>query len=130
MEAIKIIENREELENEIANTIVYLERELEKIAFAFNSKINGVKIKLYKIEEEKQRPISCDEVAKNSGGEGFLSAFVILSSLLTYIRKDFKDIFTKYESGKVLIMDNPFVQTSSSYLLKPLMDIAKKVILS
>lgn len=87
---------------------------------------SNVKIKLYKIEEEKQRQISWDEVAKNSGGEGFLSAFVILSSLLTYIRKDFKDIFTKYESGKVLIMDNPFAQTSSSHLLKPLMDIAKK----
>lgn len=30
------------------------------------------------------------------------------------------------ESGKVLVTDNPFAQTSSAHLLKPLMEIAKK----
>lgn len=88
--------------------------------------ISSVEIKLYKIEEEKEYPISWDEVAKNSGGEGFLSAFVILSSLLSYMRRDDTDIFAEKESSKVLVMDNPFAQTSSEHLLKPLIEIAKK----
>ena len=62
----------------------------------------------------------------NAGGEGFLSAFVILSSLLYYMRKDDTDIFADRNEGKVLIMDNPFAQTNASHLLIPLMDMAKK----
>ncbi|MEG2354001.1 MAG: hypothetical protein RSB70_05110 [Clostridium sp.] len=88
--------------------------------------VSSVNIKLYKIEEDKQRQISWNEVSTNSGGEGFLSAFVILSSLLSYMRRDSNDIFNRYESGKVIVMDNPFAQTSSAHLLKPLMEIAKK----
>lgn len=42
------------------------------------------------------------------------------------MRKDETDIFNRKEGGKVIIMDNPFAQTSSEHLLKPLMDIAKK----
>lgn len=42
------------------------------------------------------------------------------------MRKEDKDIFTRKEEGKVLIMDNPFAQTNAAHLLKPLMDIAKK----
>lgn len=85
-----------------------------------------VGIHLYKIEGEKQRQISWAEVAKNSGGEGFLSAFVVLSSLLYYMRWDDTDLFAEKNEGKVLIMDNPFAQTTSAHLLKPLMEIAKK----
>ena len=88
--------------------------------------ISNIEIRLYKIEEQREYPISWAEVAKNSGGEGFLSAFVILSSLLSFMRRDDTDIFKEYEEGKVLIMDNPFAQTNASHLLKPLMDIAKK----
>ncbi|MEQ8156578.1 MAG: hypothetical protein ABRQ25_17150, partial [Clostridiaceae bacterium] len=88
--------------------------------------ISSIEIKLYKIEEEREYPISWDEVYKNSGGEGFLSAFVILSSLLSYMRRDDTDIFAEKESSKVLLMDNPFAQTNSEHLLKPLIEIAKK----
>ncbi|BCJ93291.1 hypothetical protein acsn021_08600 [Anaerocolumna cellulosilytica] len=88
--------------------------------------IRNVEIKLYKIEELREYQISWAEVAKNSGGEGFLSAFVILSSLLSFMRREDTDIFSEYEEGKVLIMDNPFAQTNAAHLLKPLMDIAKK----
>ncbi|OKZ50850.1 MAG: hypothetical protein BHV89_08735 [Clostridiales bacterium 41_21_two_genomes] len=69
---------------------------------------------------------SWKEVSRNSGGEGFLSAFVILSSLLYYMRRDDTDIFADKNEGKVLIMDNPFAQTNASHLLIPLMDMAKK----
>ena len=88
--------------------------------------IGNVQIKLYKIEEQREYPITWSEVAKNSGGEGFLSAFVILSSLLHYMRRDDTDIFADKNEGKILVMDNPFAQTNASHLLKPLMDIAKK----
>lgn len=88
--------------------------------------IGDVQIKLYKIEEQREYPITWAEVAKNSGGEGFLSAFVILSSLLYYMRRDDTDFFADRNEGKVLVMDNPFAQTNASHLLKPLMDMAKK----
>ena len=65
-------------------------------------------------------------MARNSGGEGFLSAFVILSSLLDYMRKDDSDIFMDMHEGKVLLMDNPFAQTNAEHLLKLLMNLAEK----
>ena len=88
--------------------------------------IGNVQIRLYKIEEQREYPITWTDVAKNSGGEGFLSAFVILSSLLYYMRKDETDIFADRNEGKVLLMDNPFAQTNAAHLLKPLMEVAKK----
>ncbi len=88
--------------------------------------IGKVQIRLFKIEEQREYPITWAQVAKNSGGEGFLSAFVILSSLLYYMRKDETDIFADRNEGKVLLMDNPFAQTNASHLLKPLMDMARK----
>ncbi len=88
--------------------------------------LSNVQIHLFKIEAQREYPITWAEVAKNSGGEGFLSAFVILSSLLYYMRKDDTDIFADKNEGKVLLMDNPFAQTNASHLLKPLMDMAKK----
>ena len=88
--------------------------------------IQNVKIKLYKIEAEREVPISWSEVSANSGGEGFLSAFIILTCLLSYMRRDETALFTSGEDGKVLIMDNPFAQTNAEHLLKPLIEMAKK----
>ncbi len=119
-QSVKALEQNEDIEDIISNSININKLYDEVVG------IGTVNIKLYKIEEDKQRQITWDEVSKNSGGEGFLSAFVILSSLLSYMRKDEGDIFSRKESGKVLIMDNPFAQTSSAHLLKPLIDIAKK----
>ncbi len=88
--------------------------------------IDKVQIRLYKIEEQREYPIPWSQVAKNSGGEGFLSAFVILSSLLHYIRRDETDLFAQRNESKVLVMDNPFAQTNAAHLLKPMMEMAKK----
>ena len=55
-----------------------------------------------------------------------MSAFIILSSLLYYMRRDDSDLFADHNEGKVLVMDNPFAQTNAAHLLKPLMDMAKK----
>ncbi len=88
--------------------------------------IANIHIELFKIEAQRERRITWNEVASNSGGEGFLSAFVILASLLHYMRRDETDIFAERNEGKVLLMDNPFAQTNASHLLKPLMEVAKK----
>ncbi len=88
--------------------------------------IQEIQIRLYKVEEQREYPITWAEVARNSGGEGFLSAFVILSSLLYYMRRDDTDFFADRNEGKVLLMDNPFAQTNAAHLLRPLMDMAKK----
>lgn len=88
--------------------------------------IASVQIRLHKIEAQRQYEIAWSQVARNSGGEGFLSAFIILTSLLYYMRRDASDLFADNNEGKVLLMDNPFAQTNASHLLKPLMDVAKK----
>lgn len=89
--------------------------------------IGSVRIKLYKVEAQREYPITWAQAAKNSGGEGFLTAFVILTSLLYYMRRDETDIFADRNEGKVLVMDNPFAQTNAAHLLKPLMDMADKM---
>ncbi len=119
-QCIDLLEKNENISELIDNRVNIIKLYDEVVA------ISSINIKLYKIEENKQKQISWDEVSKNSGGEGFLSAFVILSSLLSYMRKEDRDIFTRKEEGKVLIMDNPFAQTNAPHLLKPLVDIAKK----
>lgn len=86
----------------------------------------NVSVRINKVEKQRTYQISWTDAAKNSGGEGFLSTFVILSSLLYYTRKDESDVFADKNEGKVLLMDNPFAQTNAEHLLKPLMDIAKK----
>lgn len=118
--SLKALELNEDIEDIISNNININKLYDEVVG------IGTINIRLYKIEEDKQREISWNEVSRNSGGEGFLSAFVILSSLLSYMRREETDIFSRKEGGKVIIMDNPFAQTSSAHLLKPLMDIAKK----
>ena len=65
--------------------------------------ISNIQIKLYKIEEQREYPITWAEVAKNSGGEGFLSAFVILSSLLHYMRRDDTDIAKKTDTQLICL---------------------------
>ncbi len=98
------------------------------ISYIYNNTvgISNIDVKLYKIEENRQTEISWNNVSTNSGGEGFLSAFVVLSSLLTYMRKDETDIFSNNKDSKVIVMDNPFAQTNAAHLLKPLINIAEK----
>lgn len=117
---IDTIENNKNL-NEFLGSIISTKKLYDDVVG-----INNIKIKLYKIEAEREIPITWAEVSANSGGEGFLSAFVILSCLLSYMRRDENNLFSSGEEGKVLIMDNPFAQTYSVHLLKPLMEMAKK----
>lgn len=88
--------------------------------------INNVHVQMFKVEAQREIQISWRDVARNSGGEGFLSAFVILSSLLYYMRRDDADVYADRNEGKVLMMDNPFAQTNAAHLLTPLMEMAAK----
>lgn len=118
--AICVVEKNENLGEYIGKAI------LTKRLYDEVVGIGNIRIKLYKIEEEREVPITWAQVSANSGGEGFLSAFVVLSCLLSYMRRDETDLFSNGEEGKVLIMDNPFAQTNAEHLLKPLMEMAKK----
>lgn len=117
MEAIEAEKNVEELLGKLITT---------KKLYDEVVGMGNVAIRMYKIEAEREVAISWAEVSANSGGEGFLSAFVILSCLLSYMRRDDTDLFAMGEEGKVLIMDNPFAQTNAVHLLKPLMEMAEK----
>ena len=119
-EGIRLFENNENAQEYIGRKVT------SKNLYDTVVGTGNVQIQLYKIEEQREQQISWSQVAKNSGGEGFLSAFVILSSLLDYMRKDDSDIFMDKNEGKVLLMDNPFAQTNAEHLLKPLMNLADK----
>lgn len=119
-EGIRLFENNENAQEYIGRKVT------SKNLYDTVVGTGNVQIQLYKIEEQREQQISWNQVAKNSGGEGFLSAFVILSSLLDYMRKDDSDIFMDKNGGKVLLMDNPFAQTNAEHLLKPLMNLADK----
>ena len=119
-EGIRLFENNENAQEYIGRKVT------SKNLYDTVVGTGNVQIQLYKIEEQREQQISWNQVAKNSGGKGFLSAFVILSSLLDYMRKDDSDIFMDKNEGKVLLMDNPFAQTNAEHLLKPLMNLADK----
>lgn len=85
--------------------------------------LNSVKIYIYKIEKHSLIRKEWKEInSENSGGEQFVSVFILFVSLLSYMRNDDENVNT----GKVLIMDNPFAKTNAEHLLVPMFDIAKK----
>ncbi|MDP4180898.1 MAG: hypothetical protein Q8942_07375 [Bacillota bacterium] len=87
--------------------------------------INKIEITLIKVEPNKLKKKSWKEVIEeNSGGELFVSAFVVFISLLTYMRGE--NLLSSNMESKVLIMDNPFGPITSEHLLKPLFEISKK----
>jgi energy-coupling factor transporter ATP-binding protein EcfA2 len=87
--------------------------------------INKIEIHLMKIEPNKLKKKTWRQViGENSGGELFVSAFVVFISLLTYMRGD--NVLNMSGKSKVLIMDNPFGPITSEHLLKPLFEISKK----
>ncbi|MCR5625582.1 MAG: hypothetical protein K6G11_10195 [Lachnospiraceae bacterium] len=88
--------------------------------------LSNVEIKTLKIEENKEYNITWAEASKLSGGEGFVTCFSVISSLLHYMRMDESDIFADTNEKMVLIMDNPFGATYSEHLLIPMVEMSKK----
>ena len=62
----------------------------------------------------------------NSGGELFVSCFVLLSALMDYSRKSILPEDSSGRGTKVMLIDNPFGKTSSPHLLEALIQVAKQ----
>lgn len=115
-----IVENHEMIDmDKILSNQIKSVNLFEKIINGFNS----VKIYIYKIEKTSLIRKEWNQINReNSGGEQFVSVFILFISLLSYMRNDDENSNT----GKVLIMDNPFAKTNAEHLLVPMFDIAKK----
>lgn len=88
--------------------------------------LSRIKVYIFKIEKSGLVKKSWKEaISKNSGGEKFVSMFILLASLLSYMRKKPSDI-GNFEESKIIIMDNPFAKTNAEHLLEPMFDIANK----
>ena len=87
-----------------------------------------VQIKISKIEQNNVRELPWHEAAANSGAEKFISAIIILGSLIHYIRHvDTNISSSRYgKESAVLPMDNPFAQIQSEHLLTPMFEFARK----
>ena len=66
-EGIRLFENNENAQEYIGRKVT------NKNLYDTVVGIGNVQIQLYKIEEQRERQISWNQVARNSGGEGFLS---------------------------------------------------------
>ncbi|SHK08543.1 coiled-coil domain-containing protein [Tepidibacter formicigenes] len=88
--------------------------------------INRIKVFINKIEKRalvKKR--WGQALNQNSGGEKFVSMFILLASLMSYMRRRESEIGI-VEDSKIIIMDNPFAKTNAEHLLEPMFDIANK----
>jgi hypothetical protein len=121
-DVIRIIKTKIE-SDEINDLDKYLDNHL-KIEQLFDEyvPIAGIPIHISKIEQNKVSKMTWAEVGKASGGELFVSVFIVFSSLLSYTRGY---QLSRKQQGKVLVMDNPFGPVSSEHLLEPLFKIAE-----
>lgn len=123
-----------QLEN-ITNNMLILENDLVKaVNREFNVEnllihycgLDYVRIYFLKIEDNillsSERPWE-EVTTNNSGGEKFVSYFVIFSTLINYERGNH---LNKEAVSMCLIMDNPFAAISSKHLLIPLFEYSKK----
>lgn len=85
-----------------------------------------VKVEILKIEQYSVRRLTWKEVSKNSGAETFITSFVLLANLMAYAKRSINQLQRKEESF-VMLMDNPFANTTSEHIVKPLFSIAKKM---
>lgn len=110
-------------ENEVLDLDKYLDSHLslDKL-FDEYVPIRSISVSISKIEQNKTSKIPWEEVGKVSGGEEFVSVFILFISLMSYTRGY---QLSRKQSGKVLVMDNPFGPVSSEHLLEPLFKIAK-----
>lgn len=115
-----IIENQNELDiNKTLLTQIKSINLFEKLVNGFNN----IKVNIYKIEKHSLIKKEWKEInSENSGGEQFVSVFILFISLLAYMRENSESD----NESKVLIMDNPFAKTNAEHLLVPMFDIAKK----
>lgn len=91
----------------------------------FVGRLSRVKVYIHKIETTYLVKKTWQQtLSQNSGGEKFVSMFMLLSSFMSYVRRS--NLYVgKNELSKVIIMDNPFAKTNAQHLLVPLFKIAE-----
>ncbi len=119
-----ITNNMSLLENDLVKA-VNREFNIENLLISYCG-LDNVRTYFLKIEDNIQ--LSSDRpweevTTNNSGGEKFVSYFVIFSTLINYERGNH---LNKEAVSMCLIMDNPFAAISSKHLLIPLFEYAKK----
>lgn len=87
--------------------------------------IRKIAIKLYKIEEDRQTRISWSQAGRMSGAEGFLCAFVVVSAVLNYQRKDAYSRIYGRKAAHAMILDNPFAYVQSGHIIRALMSLCE-----
>lgn len=91
-------------------------------------RLENVELRLCKVERDGAPvKMTWDEAKTNSGGEGTLSAFIVLSALMDFAGRDADgvlDVCSGREDWKVLPMDNPFGKMNAEYLLEPMARMA------
>ncbi len=88
-----------------------------------------IPVYLYKVDRVPQnsRLRSWEEVlVENSGGEFFISCFILISALMGYQRDSVVGQSGVKDSTKVFLIDNPFGKTSSKHLVDAMIRVAKK----
>lgn len=93
--------------------------------YDYLAEINRIAIKLYKIEEDRQTRISWNQAGRMSGAEGFLCAFVVVSAVLNFQRKDAVSRIYGRKAAHTMILDNPFAYVQSGHIIQALMSLCE-----
>lgn len=124
-ETLNTLINSEKIEDSSLSKAINKEFSVENLLIHYCD-LNNVIVKFYKVEEH----ISSSDYKKweemlpdNSGGEKFVSFFVLLATLINYSRGNH---LKKNASSMSIIMDNPFAAISSQHLLIPLFEYARQ----
>ncbi|MEA4901569.1 hypothetical protein [Desulfitobacterium sp.] len=89
----------------------------------------NIPVSLYKVDQIKENSglRSWEDVlVENSGGELFVSCFVLVSALMSYRRNSIMGKSGVTDTTRVFLIDNPFGKTSSKHLLEAMLRVAKK----
>ncbi len=89
----------------------------------------NIAVFLYKVDRIKENSglRSWEDVlVENSGGELFVSCFVLVSALMSYRRDSIMGKNGVTNTTRAFIIDNPFGKTSSKHLLEAMLRVAKK----
>lgn len=88
--------------------------------------ISSLKIKVMKYElNNKKELINWNKIiTTTSGGQRFCISFIVLTLLMEYKRYNSRSVLRSKKTGKVLVMDNPFGETSEADFLKLVFELA------
>lgn len=124
-QTIDALVSNEALNEELLLRAVTREFSIEILLQHF-CRLDEVLVKFYKVEENSANSEYKkweEMLPDNSGGEKFVSFFILLATLINYSRDNY---LNKDQSSMAIIMDNPFAAISSQHLLIPVFEYAKQ----